>query len=186
YPMVSCNVGGELQATVNDLTSNPATLNLTYRAPPSPATVTNSASATCSGGCTPTPTASATATVVAPTMTIAKSGAATARPGQTVRWTLTVTNGGPDPLDSYLVADVVIGTATFSAADLASPKTAPDGTTATLMGGKLELQGKMLASMAASTFFFDAVVDSAANEGGTITNQATATPLGGATVSSPT
>jgi len=196
YPMVSCNVGGELQATVNDLTSNPATLNLTYRAPPSPATVTNSASATCSGGCTPTPTASATATVVAPTMTIAKSGAATARPGQTVRWTLTVTNGGPYPLDSYLVddvlpagttfADVVIGTATFSAADLASPKTAPDGTTATLMGGKLELQGKMLASMAASTFFFDAVVDSAANEGGTITNQATATPLGGATVSSPT
>ena len=56
YPTVACNVGGEMQAHVSDLASNPAPLVLTYRAPATAATITNSASATCSGGCMPAPT----------------------------------------------------------------------------------------------------------------------------------
>ncbi|HEX8954610.1 MAG TPA: hypothetical protein VF945_22300, partial [Polyangia bacterium] len=192
YPTVTCNVGGELQAHVSDLASNPAPLLLAYRAPSTPASISNTATATCSGGCTPAPTSTASAMVIAPSLTVTKSGPATAQPGSTVGWTVTVTNTGPYPLDSFLVddnlpagatlLDVVIGGATFPAASL--PKTAPDGTTARLVGSMLEVQGQKLASMAAYSFAIDARADVSVDRTA-LTNIATATPLGGAPVNSP-
>ncbi|MCU1282033.1 MAG: flagellar motor protein, partial [bacterium] len=195
YPTVTCNVGGELQAHVSDFAANPAPLLLTYRAPPAAATVVNTATASCTGGCTTAPTSSASATVVAPSVTVQKTAPATVRPGDTVRWTVTVSNSGPYALDSFTVddtipagatlLDVAVGGATFSAADLATPKKAPDGTTASLAGATLTVQGGKLASMAAYSFSIDARVDSASGEGATIANVARATPLGGAPVASP-
>ncbi len=196
YPMATCNVGGELQVQVSDLASNPATLVLSYRAPSMAGMVTNTATATCTGGCAPAPMSSATASVVTPTMTVAKSGPATARAGDTVRWNITVTNTGPFALDSFAVtdavpggaavADVAIAGATFSASDLASPKTAPDGSVASLVNATtVGVQGKTLASMAAYSFAIDARIDTGAVDGATITNVASATPLGGAPATSP-
>jgi len=85
YTMVSCNVGGEMQAQVSDFASNPAPLVLTYQAPAAPATISNTATASCTGGCAPAPTSTATAMVVAPTMTITKSGPPSIQPGGTLR-----------------------------------------------------------------------------------------------------
>ncbi|MGZ3438125.1 MAG: hypothetical protein ACXVDD_01330, partial [Polyangia bacterium] len=45
YPLVTCNVGGELQAQVSDAASNPSSLQLTYRAPATAGMVTNTATA---------------------------------------------------------------------------------------------------------------------------------------------
>lgn len=195
YPMVSCNVGGELQAHVADASSNPPALQLTFRAPSTPAMISNSATASCSGGCSPAPSSTAMANVVAPTLTVTKSGPPTVLPGKSLRWTVTVTNGGPFPLDSFklddtlpagsTLTDVVIAGATFSAADLASPRTAPDGTVASLAGSALHLDGRSLASLATFSFSIDALVQSAANEGDSLSNVATVTPPVGPAVSSP-
>lgn len=194
YPTVTCNVGGELQAHVSDLASNPAPLVLAYRAPAAPATVTNSATATCSGGCSPAPTSSATASVVAPSLTATKVGPATARPGDSVRWSVSIKNDGPYALDSFTVddaipagttlVDVVLGGATFSAADLASPKTAPDGSVAQLSGSALAVKGGKLASMATYAFAIDARVDAGQSDGATIVNVARVS-VGAASFSSP-
>jgi fimbrial isopeptide formation D2 family protein/uncharacterized repeat protein (TIGR01451 family) len=193
WPMVSCNVGGEVQAQALDSASNPAPLVLTYRAPATPAMISNTSTVTCSGGCTPAPTSTASATVATPTMSIVKSAPPTVLPGASVRWNVTVTNTGPFTLDSFTVddaipagttlSDVIVGGVTFAATSL--PKTAPDGTTASFANGTLTLAGGKLASMEARSFAIDARVDSGANEGGTISNIARVTPFGGTPVSSP-
>ena len=195
YPLVSCNVGGELQAHVSDFASNPAPLLLSYRAPATAASVVNTATATCNGGCSPTPSASASASVAVPSLMVQKTAPASARPSDILRWTITVTNPGPWSLDSFTVddaipagttlLDVAIGGATFSAADLASTKRAPDGASASFAGTTLTVQGPKLASLAAYRFAIDARLDSSPNEGATIANVARATPLGGAPVASP-
>src|SRR5439155_801784 len=72
--------------------------------------------------------------------------------------------------------DVALAGATFSAADLASPRTAPDGTVASFAGTTLTLQGGKLAAGAALNVAIDARVDSGSGDGATITNSARATP----------
>ncbi len=195
YPLVTCNAGGELQAQVSDTATNPAALTLTYRAPSTAGMVTNTATATCTGGCAPAPSASAMTTVVAPTVSVAKTAPATSRPGDTLRWTITVTNSGPAALDAFTVddalpptttlVDVAVAGATFTTADLAAPKKAPDGSTVSLAGATVTLAGGRLASMASYSFAIDARNSGPPVEGATIVNTARATPLGGAPVSSP-
>ena len=192
YPSVSCNVAGELQAHVSDFASNPAPLTLTYRAPSTPTLSSNTATASCFGGCVPAPSASSTAPVVAPTLTVSKSAPPTARPGDGLRWSLSVGNSGPFALDGFTVddtlpagvtlTDVAVGGVTFTAADLASPRTAPDGTQLSLVGTTVHLAGGKLASMASYAFAIDARI-AAAPGVATLQNVARATPQGGATVS---
>jgi uncharacterized repeat protein (TIGR01451 family) len=194
YPMVSCNVGGEVQARVADTASNPAPLVLTYRAPLAPGSVVNSASASCMSGCTPAPTASASASVVAPTMTAQKSGPATASAGQIIRWTISAGNAGPNPLDSFTVddplpggatlVDVVVAGSTFSAADLLSPHTTSDGAQVSFANGIVHLVGPRLPPMGSYGLAIDARVEPNV-EGSIIANTATVTPLHGPTVVSP-
>lgn len=195
YPTVTCNVGGELQAHVSDVPSNPALLVLTYRAPSTAGTVSNSASATCTGGCAPAPMSTASAPVVAPTVGIAKSVPPTTRPGQNVRWTVTVTNGGPYPLDSFTVddplpatvsfGDIVVGGVTFTAPQLATPQTAPDGAQVSLAGSTVHVVGPKLASMATYTIIIDSQVGNGSPDGQPIANTATVMP-GGASASATT
>jgi fimbrial isopeptide formation D2 family protein len=195
YFSVSCNVAGELQAHVVDSASNPMPLVLTYRAPATAGTSSNTVTATCSGGCTPAPSASASAMVLAPTMTIAKSGPATVHPGGAIAWSLSAANTGPLPLADWSVddalpagaalVDVVIGGATFTAADLALSRTAPDGAQVTLSGVTLHIKGPALASQASYAFTIDAKADANAKAGTTLVNSAKATPAGGMAASSP-
>lgn len=190
---VSCNVGGEMQAAIRDGAS-PAFLTLTYRAPSVAGDVINTANVTCSPSCTKgTLTASATVSVTAPTVTVRKSGQATAAPGSVASWTIAVNNPGLYPITGTSISDVIpsgatftgvdVGGSTFTAADLATPKVAIDGAQVSFVNRTLAVAGPMLAAGATYTVVIRATV--APNvDGAVITNRATAAAPGGSMVSS--
>ena len=197
YPTVACNVGGELQAARERPGVEPSDARAHLsRAGDAGQPSANTASATCSRRLR----------AGADVDRVGDGGGADGDHRQERRHRARApatpsagrsrsTNTGPYPLDAFTVtdalpagttlADVAVGGATFPAANLAAPKTAPDGSVASFAGGTVTVQGGKLAAMGVYSFAIDALVASGANDGATIANVAQATPLGGAAVSSP-
>jgi uncharacterized repeat protein (TIGR01451 family) len=194
YPMVSCNVGGELQVSLRNDLNNSASLILTYRAPVVAGDVTNTAHVTCMSTCKGTLSSSATVSVVAPAVTLQKSGPPTAAPGSIVTWNLVVANSGPYSIPNFTVQDPIpngatfsgvdVGGSTFSAADLATPRTAADGAQVSFSAGKLTIVGPQLAPGATYSVISVRAAVAANVDGAVIRNSALATTPGSANVTS--
>lgn len=193
---VTCNAGGELQVKVADGAANPPPIVVSYRTPSTAATITNNVTATCSGGCAPAPMSSATAMVVAPSMTVTKTGPPNVKPGGAIAYAIVAGNTGALPLSSWAaddalpagttLVDVTIGGATFTAAQLSTPRTAPDGATVSASGNAIHVVGPMLQPSATYGFTIGATANASDAANMSLVNVAKVTPLGmsGATVSS--
>ena len=197
YPSVACNVGGELQAQLNDSDSNPTAL-----AAHLPRAV--DAGDRHQHGEREPARAAARRRRRRPRRRRRRADAdrAQERPARrraaatAVRWTLTVTNGGPFALDSFTVDDAIPAGATLhrrrrrrrhlhrrrSRHAAARPPTAR---TASFAGSDADGERQVLASMAAYSFSIDARRRRGSRRRHRPSSTSRArTPLGGAPVSS--
>jgi uncharacterized repeat protein (TIGR01451 family) len=189
---VTCNVGGELQIAVPDNSANPPMIVVTYRVTAA-GTSSNTVNVSCAAASCTNVRATAMTPLSVATLGIVKSGPATARPGESIEYTITVSNPGAADLSGWVIHDdlpsgftfesIRLGGATFTAANLASAAMPPVNAQVTLAGSALDIRPPFIAAGASYPVVVRGTI--AASAGGTtLSNTATATPPGGAAVSS--
>jgi uncharacterized repeat protein (TIGR01451 family) len=185
---VTCNAGGELQVALNSIVNS---LNLTLRYRVNGTSSSNTATVTCNSGCPVSD--SATVPVMPAPLTLTKTvDKPTAAPGESLTYTLTVTNGGTTTASGYAVHDVLpagltfksitIAGATFTSGTLSQAQ-AQVGTTITLSGNTLDLLPPSLTGGQAFRAAVTCDIDANATNGTVYTNTAQVTPQGGTAVS---
>jgi uncharacterized repeat protein (TIGR01451 family) len=181
---VTCDAGGgELRVAVPQLVQSGA-LTVHYRV--SAAEISrNQVFALCGSALTPCGESQIAETqVVAPALTLAKSGPSTAQPGGDLAYAITVGNDSlaalpgvtiDDPLPNGIrLSTIEIGGSIFSAADLQSRHVALDGAAASLTGSTLHVELPPLAKAAKYSFTLHAKIDATLQPGATLTNLAIA------------
>jgi uncharacterized repeat protein (TIGR01451 family) len=170
---VTCNAGGELQVTG---VKPSLVLLVTYRvdAVPAGGTASNTASVTCTTCTVPAPNTAVVAVQAAP-LTITKIvDKPTAAPGETVKYTVTVTNSGTQPAIGWTLHDALPTGLKYQSSTPA----------ATVSGNTLDWSPPPLNPSQMFIATITATIDPAITNGTTLSNVATVTPKGGAPLDS--